>query len=177
MMAKIAGDREIKVYHDAVHLTEQMLQLLCELRLHQSARLEQEVLIFWHECQMQLGELCVNLQRLADGPVIATDCFDTDAHGVPYWKAAVPRETCTLKVVNAVLSLASYVATRGTAPGTPARGFLIIIGNRTELLSKKLGTFGEINKYQANFVSVIGLLEDEKKAELEFVLPDFTYVQ
>ena len=70
-----------------------------------------------------------------------------------------------------MLQLASYAATRGTAPRTPAKGFLIVVGDRHELMSGKLGTFGKLNKYESNEISVIGILD--RPDDLAFVLPDF----
>jgi len=47
--------------------------------------------------------------------------------------------TCTPKVVNAALRVASKVATKGVGEKQPAKGFLIIIGEREQLMGNELG--------------------------------------
>ena len=84
--------------------------------------------------------------------------FEIDDQGRPQLRVGFigTPESCTVKVINAVLRVASKVATKGVGEKQPAKGFLIIIGEREQLMGKELGQPPEpkFNMFCDNSVSI-----------------------
>eukprot|EP00931_Biecheleriopsis_adriatica_P118189 TRINITY_DN93646_c0_g1_i1.p1 TRINITY_DN93646_c0_g1~~TRINITY_DN93646_c0_g1_i1.p1 ORF type:complete len:1717 (+),score=245.38 TRINITY_DN93646_c0_g1_i1:46-5196(+) len=98
-----------------------------------------------------------------------SDGFDED--GAPVWHAcwhrgnSLPR-SCREDVVNAVLKLASEIATKGLGGKTASPGFFLILGDKERLIA--LGTFQVLNnkynwKYQNSQIFVGSLDEKDRR--------------
>jgi hypothetical protein len=102
--------------------------------------------------------------------------FEFDDQGRPQLRVGFSEapESCTAEVINAVLRVASRVATKGVGEKQKAKGFLIIIGEREQLMGKELGKPPEpkFNMFCDNSVS-IGDVEKQGAAQ-RYVYPAFT---
>ena len=83
-------------------------------------------------------------------------------------------ESCTVEVINAVLRVASKVATKGVGEKQPAKGFLLIIGERKQLMGKELGQppEPEFNMFSGKGLTMADVEKDG--AVQRYVYPAFT---
>jgi hypothetical protein len=81
---------------------------------------------------------------------------------------------CTMAVINAALRVASKVATKGVGEQQKAKGFLIIIGEREQLMGKGLGQPPEprFNMFCDNSVTIDDV--EKQGAAQRYVYPAFT---
>lgn len=91
--------------------------------------------------------------------------------GSPQWSGDLPN-SCSVKVADALLKVASRVATKGIGEKQKAKGFLFIAGEAKQLLTKGcIGNLGRFNKYEAHYVTVFDVVSDGEAQR--FVYPDF----
>ena len=89
--------------------------------------------------------------------------FTFDKAGAPQFESIDEAATgCVVAVVNAVLRLASYVATHGIGENTAAKGFFLIVGDKGKLTSGEFGTLTEFDMFQGKKITVDRVLNDKK---------------
>ena len=83
-------------------------------------------------------------------------------------------ESCTIEVINAALRVASKVATKGVGEQQKAKGFLIIIGEREQLMGNELGKPPEprFNLFSDDSVTIDNV--EKQGAAQRYVYPAFT---
>ena len=83
-------------------------------------------------------------------------------------------ESCTVEVINAVLRVASKVATKGVGEKQPAKGFLLIIGEREQLMGNDLGRppKSKFNMFSGKGLTITRFEKDG--AAQRYVHPAFT---
>lgn len=96
-----------------------------------------------HEVQSNLG-LCAKLAKHLSGQSV-----HFHKTGVPVWDGPIPN-TCDRDVVNAVLRLASRVATQGIGEKTAAQGFVIIIGSAEKPMIHRLWNGAPVDDASSN---------------------------
>ena len=110
------------------------------------------------------------------GQHLGDEAFIFDDLGRPQLRVGFSEtpESCTVEVINAALRVASKVATKGVGEQQPAKGFLIIIGERERLLGKTLGKPPEpkFNMFRKNAVTIDDV--EKQGAAQRYVYPAFT---
>lgn len=98
--------------------------------------------------------------------------YGFDEHRNPVWRGVVPELYCQ-NVIDASFRLASYVATQGVGEKRIAKGFLLILGEREQLLSGNLGTLPSVNKFQHINIHVAEVFLQDFDAYFREVLESF----